>query len=129
MALDKLGLSPHSAMLLLACTLIGSTINLPLFTMTAEAPSAETRRLVRGLMFGRPLPFSGKTVVAVNLGGALIPVSFSVYLMSTNELPMIRVVLAVIIVTAVCRAQSCDERRLNLLAGRVSVHVAFEFSW
>ena len=103
LALDKLGLSPHSAMLLLICTLIGSAINLPLFTITAEEPSAETRQQLRGLLFGRPLPFNGKTVIAVNLGGALIPVSFSVYLMSTNQLPMIRVVLAVIVVTAVCR--------------------------
>ena len=59
-------------MLLLICTLIGSAINLPLFTITAEEPSAETRQQLRGLLFGRPLPFNGKTVIAVNLGGALI---------------------------------------------------------
>ena len=106
MALEKLGVSPHSAMLLLVCTLFGSAINLPLFTMTAEEPSAETRQVLRDLLFDRPLPFNGKTVIAVNVGGALIPLSFSIYLMNANQLPMNRVALAIILVTAVCRIAS-----------------------
>lgn len=103
MALDKLGLSPHSAMLLLICTLVGSTINLPLFTIDAEEPSEETKQMIRGMLFGRPLPFTGKTVVAVNVGGALIPASFSVYLMDSNQLPLTQAILAIVIVAAVCR--------------------------
>lgn len=103
MALGKLGLSAHSAMLLLACTLMGSAINLPLFSMKAEEPSEESRQMFRGLLFGRPLPFTGKTIVAVNVGGALIPVSFSVYLIMTNQLPLVQVIPAIAIVTACCR--------------------------
>lgn len=103
MALDKLGLSPHSAMLLLICTLVGSTINLPLFTIDAEEPSEETKQMIRGMLFGRPLPFTGKTVVAVNVGGALIPASFSFYLMDSNQLPLTQAILAIVIVAAVCR--------------------------
>ena len=41
LALEKLGLSAHSAMLLLICMLLGSGINLPLFTIDAEAPLAQ----------------------------------------------------------------------------------------
>ncbi len=100
MALGKLGLSAHSAMLLLACTLMGSAINLPLFSMKAEEPSEESRQMFRGLLFGRPLPFTGKTIVAVNVGGALIPVSFSAYLITTNQLPLVQVIPAIAIVTA-----------------------------
>lgn len=103
MALDKLGLSTHSAMLLLACTLMGSAINLPLFSITAEQPTEEARQTFRGLMFGRPLPFTGKTIIAVNVGGALIPVSFSVYLITTNPLPLSQVIAAVAIVALCCR--------------------------
>jgi uncharacterized membrane protein len=103
MALGKLGLSAHSAMLLLACTLMGSAINLPLFSMKAEEPSEESRQMFRGLLFGRPLPFTGKTIVAVNVGGALIPVSFSAYLITTNQLPLVQVIPAIAIVTACCR--------------------------
>jgi uncharacterized membrane protein len=103
MALEKLGLSVHSAMLLLACTLMGSAINLPLFSMKAEEPSEEARQMFSGLLFGRPLPFTGKTIVAVNVGGALIPVSFSGYLIMTNHLPLVQVIPAIAIVTACCR--------------------------
>lgn len=103
MALDKLGLSTHSAMLLLACTLTGSAINLPIFSIRAEEPSEEARPMFRGLLFGRPMPFTGKTVIAVNVGGALIPVSFSVYLVMTNQLPMIQVIPAIAVVTLCCR--------------------------
>ena len=102
-ALGKLGLSAHSAMLLLACTLMGSAINLPLFSMKAEEPSEEARQMFRGLLFGRPLPFTGKTIVAVNVGGALIPVSFSVYLVAINQLPFVQVIPAIAIVAACCR--------------------------
>jgi uncharacterized membrane protein len=102
-ALDKLGLSAHSAMLLLICTLMGSAINLPLFSMRAEEPSEETKQMFLGLLFGRPLPFTGKTIVAINVGGAIIPVSFSIYLINTNQLPLIHVILAIATVTAVCR--------------------------
>jgi len=103
MALEKLGLSAHSAMLLLACTLMGSAINLPLFSMKAEEPSEEARQIFNGLLFGRPLPFTGKTIVAVNVGGALIPVSFSGYLIMTNQLPLVQVIPAIAIVAACCR--------------------------
>ena len=102
MALDKLGLSPHSAMLLLICTLAGSAINLPLFSMRAEEPPAEVKQMMRSLLFGRPLPFTGKTVVAINVGGALIPVSFSIYLTTVNQLPLLQVILAVTLVAVIC---------------------------
>lgn len=114
-ALDKLGLSTHSAMLLLAGTLVGSGINLPLFQISAEAPPAddELQRL-QGLLFGRPLPFTGKTIVAINVGGALIPVSFSIYLASLNQLPLSRLALAVAIVSAVCYLASRPVRGIGI---------------
>lgn len=114
MALDKLGLSAHSAMLLLICTLMGSAINLPLFSMRAEEPSEETKQMFLGLLFGRPLPFTGKTIVAINVGGAIIPVSFSIYLINTNQLPLIQVILAIATVTAVCRIFSRPIPRLGI---------------
>jgi len=97
-ALEKLGLSANSAMLLLICTLIGSAINLPLFTMEAQAPTEEKAQTLRGMLFGRPLPFTGKTVVAVNVGGALIPASFSLYLIGINQLPLLQVLPAITVV-------------------------------
>lgn len=114
LALDKLGLSTHSAMLLLACTLIGSGINMPLFRISSDAAPDEDIRNLQGLLFGRPLPFTGKTIVAINVGGALIPVSFSIYLASINPLTLTQILLAISIVAAVCYFSSRPVRGLGI---------------
>ncbi len=114
-ALDKLGLSTHSAMLLLACTLVGSGINLPLFQISAEAPPPDDElQKLQGLLFGRPLPFTGKTIVAINVGGALIPASFSIYLARLNQLPLTQLALAIAIVSAVCYLASRPIRGIGI---------------
>ncbi|MCP4390837.1 MAG: DUF1614 domain-containing protein [Gammaproteobacteria bacterium] len=114
LALDKLGLSTHSAMLLLACTLIGSGINLPLFQISAQAPPDDETRSLQGLLFGRPLPFTGKTIVAINVGGALIPISFSIYLASINPLALMQILLAIAIVTTACYFSSRPVRGIGI---------------
>lgn len=106
-AFDKLGLSPGSALLLLLASLFGSAVNLPLFTIASEPPPggggdlvpASPRRLLR-------LPrreFAGRTLIAVNLGGCLIPIGFSFYLLTYHPLPWGRVAAAVAAVAIVSR--------------------------
>ena len=113
-ALDKLGLSAGSAMLLFACTLIGSGINLPLFQVSAEAPPDEELKKIHGLLFGRPLAFTGKTIVAINVGGALIPFSFSIYLARFNQLPLTQLGLATAVVALVCYLSSRPVRGIGI---------------
>ena len=101
-AFDKLGLSAGSAMLLLLTSLVGSAVNLPLFTLNAEVPPAEhwqrLRRWSTPLLQLRP----DKVLVALNVGGGLVPVAFSVYLLTHNPLPAGTALLAVGIQAAVC---------------------------
>lgn len=104
-AFDKLGLSQESAFLLLFASLFGSAINLPLFQMRSEPPPPipdmdwHLRRLLRM----PPAIFSGKTVVAVNVGGCLIPLGFSLYLMMNTSLGIGETLLAIAVVTIVSR--------------------------
>lgn len=100
-AFDKLGLSPESAYLLLMCTLGGSLINLPLFSFKADATSPEMPPEQPRWPFFRPLPFTGKTIVAVNVGGAVVPVAFSLYLIIHSPLDTLQIAAAVAIVTTV----------------------------
>jgi len=79
----KLGLSSNSAFLLLFTSLMGSLINLPLFSMKAEGPPQQPPPLLRGLLRPPPIPFTGRTLVAINVGGGLIPLAFSFYLMGS----------------------------------------------
>lgn len=102
-AFDRLGLSPASAMLLLIASVIGSAINLPLFRIEAEAPPQEfiPPRLWQLLRQAMP-PFTGTTLIAINVGGGVIPIFFCIYLMLNNPLPLAEVLLAITLVATLC---------------------------
>jgi uncharacterized membrane protein len=101
-AFDKLGLSPESALLLVLTLIIGSTINLPLFSMAADGPPAgELPPPLRQLFGMRRMPFTGRTIVAVNVGGCVTPVAFCIYLLAHNPLDTLQVLVAVGLVTMV----------------------------
>jgi uncharacterized membrane protein len=80
-AYRKIGVRPRYVFAVMLLTLLGSHVNIPLYTVRAErvvAPHVEW-------MFGRPyetpaIMEAGHTVVAVNVGGALIPALLSLYL-------------------------------------------------
>lgn len=102
-AFGKLGLSQQSALLLLAASLFGSMLNLPLFSMRAQPASPDAAPpALRPLLEEAMKRFDGRTTVAVNVGGALVPASFSLYLLRQHPLPLAEVMLAVFIVALVC---------------------------
>jgi uncharacterized membrane protein len=98
-AFERLELSQSSATLLLLVSLAGSAINLPLFTVDADMPpGAPVTPAFRGLWHRHAQTFTGKTTVAVNVGGAVVPVAFTLFLLSRHPLPLGQVVLAVLLV-------------------------------
>lgn len=106
-AFERLGLDERSAWLLLMTTLFGSMVNVPLFSVPAEAPPDDSpiERLRR--QWGLPeQPFTGRTIVAVNLGGAVTPAAFCVYLIMHTPLNLYEVMPAVAIVSAVAYVTS-----------------------
>ena len=106
-AFERLGLSQESAFALLLTSLLGSAINLPLFTIRAQPPPAESLPSPLRRMLHLPsLPFTGVTVIALNVGGCLIPVGFSIYLLRIHPLPLGDVILATALVSAVSYAAS-----------------------
>lgn len=114
-AFDKLGLSPESATLLLLCTLLGSLINLPLFSLKADSavPPTKPPELPRWL-FPRLVPVAGKVMVAVNVGGAVVPAAFSLYLITHNPLSPLQIVVAVGAMTAVSYLVSRPVERVGI---------------
>lgn len=98
----RIGLSPAGAMLVLLGSLVGSYFNIPL----AELPE---RHIVSGhevIFFGMryvvPVVTDWPgTVVAVNVGGALIPGLTSLYLLVRHRL-WVRGLLAIACVAALC---------------------------
>ena len=54
------------------------------------------------------------TIVAINVGGALIPVFFSIYLASVNPLPAAQLLFAIALVAAVCYFASRPIRGIGI---------------
>ena len=101
-AFEKLGLSNHSAFMLLFASLFGSAINLPVVKVKAERPTLESiPEQLRALMEQALRKFNGQTVIAVNAGGCLIPLMFSYYLIHFNQIDGIKIITATLIVTAI----------------------------
>lgn len=102
-AFEKLGLSSGSAVSLLFISLMGSFINLPLFKLKSTAREAAPiyiHPLFRKLIKSIP-PFQGYTTITINVGGGLVPVAFSLYLLLRNTIPAAEVIGAIIMTTAV----------------------------
>lgn len=102
----KLGLSDTSAFLLLFSSLFGSLINLPLSSIDSEPRPIFPEARLYGLLRPPQIPFRGKTIIAINVGGCVIPVLFSLSLLIHGPLNLIQVILATIIVTIVSRLLS-----------------------
>lgn len=101
-AFEKLGLSVNGAFTLLFVSLAGSVINLPLFRINAEAPENPVQYpSIRSFLKLPPLEFTGKTVIAVNAGGCLVPLGFSLYLLVINPMNLFEVLLAIVFVSLI----------------------------
>lgn len=97
-ALRKLHLSPTMATLTIIGILVGGFVNLPLYRVNRD----EAQPVMRGHMLpGRgwvPLPrASQQTIVALNIGGCLIPLALAIYQARyvLDEAPQARWALAV----------------------------------
>lgn len=84
-AFMKIGFSAGDALLILLLSLVGSSINIPLTKLKSNAPII-TDSYVRffGVSYRVPIRrlTKNETVLAVNVGGAVIPILISAYLLT-----------------------------------------------
>lgn len=100
-AFSKLGLMPETTILLLFSTLIGSGINLRLFDMHTKESGHFVRVSEQKMIWELFQPAKeGKVVVAVNVGGCVIPVGLCFYFISQQLLEPITLLIAVSAITA-----------------------------
>ncbi len=81
-AFQKLGLSSGTGLAFFLLSLIGSAINIPIQEKTVEAPpeNPEVSNL-HNFFFGVKPQFMQKQVLAINLGGCILPVMLCLYLL------------------------------------------------
>ena len=100
----QLGVSSGTAFFLLFGSLLGSYVNIPIATLGAENMVTAREVTYYGMRYIVPaLANSPKVVLAVNVGGAVIPTLLSIYLLSKNGL-WGRGLIATAIIAAICHA-------------------------
>ncbi len=100
-AVAKLGFSPSAAAVLLLLVILGSTINIPLYERVAKvAILPDFTELWLARFWGIPLrKIEQKTIVALNVGGGLIPTLLALY--QFGRVSPIAILLVTAIVTIV----------------------------
>lgn len=103
-AFMKIGFSAKDALLILFLSLLGSGINIPLTTLKSEIPVVkENYRKLFGIIYR--IPFTqmvrNETLLAINVGGAVIPVLISAYLLTQFPSSILLAGAGVLIVAAI----------------------------
>src|ERR1700688_3399019 len=83
----SLGVSSGTAMRLLIASLIGSYFNIPVAVLPPEHVMSDQTVNFFGMNYAVPVVANWPgTVIAVNIGGAVIPAAMSIYLLATHHL-------------------------------------------
>jgi uncharacterized membrane protein len=98
----RLGISPSLIFWLLILTLVGSLVNLPIYKFENLDLVGDQMVSYFGMRFRVPRPGRPQaTILAVNVGGALIPLALSLYLIANIDfgisLPILLVVVTVVV--------------------------------
>jgi uncharacterized membrane protein len=101
-AYTRLGISSRVALFLLCASLIGSYLNIPVAALPEQQVLSGQEIDFFGMRYVVPVVVDWPgTVIAVNVGGALIPSLMSLYLLARNELWRLGLI-ATACVAAVC---------------------------
>ena len=98
-AYEQIGVSRRYMFVLLLVSILGSYVNIPVAELPAEHLYSGQVVTFFGMQYVVPMMVnSPRTVVAVNLGGAVIPILLSAYLILKNKM-FVKSLIAVSIVT------------------------------
>ena len=99
----RLGIPASIAYLLFWLSLIGSSINIPLKRWKSEVERIEEINFF-GIRYR--IPFHGKqeTILAINFGGAIIPISIAIYEFARlSQALILKAIFAIVFVAIICK--------------------------
>jgi uncharacterized membrane protein len=114
----QLGIPLWLAILIIPGSLIGSMVNIPLYTIESDPTPCtnETHVYNWGVSYQVFQPeCPGETQISINLGGAIIPIAVSAYLIAMNIFGIIQFVVAVIIVALIVHRFAKIEPNVGIL--------------
>jgi len=113
-AYERMGVGKRHMFALLLLTFFGSYVNIPVYYLPAQNMVSRTVVSIGGMQYVIPhLTRWPGTVVAVNVGGAVIPILLSLYLLAKNRfLP--RALLGIAVVTVVVHLMAYPVRGVGI---------------
>ena len=113
-AYEKMGINRRYVFTLLLLSLLGSYVNIPVATLPAERVVSGQEISFFGMRYVIPLVEEWpRTVIAVNVGGAVIPTLLSLYLLLKNGM-VGRSAIGVAIVAAIVHAMAQPVRGMGI---------------
>ncbi|HII91076.1 MAG TPA: DUF1614 domain-containing protein [Methanosarcina sp.] len=116
-AFMKIGFSIEDALLILLLSLLGSSINIPLATLRSDAPVVrDTYVRVFGVSYRVPFRrvVRNETTIAVNVGGAIIPILISAYLLTKFPSSLLLAGAGILIVTIITHSVAKPIRGIGI---------------
>jgi uncharacterized membrane protein len=103
-AYEKIGVGRHYVFALLGLSLLGSYVNIPVAELPAKEVLSDRMVDFFGMRYVIPMAHEWqRTVIAVNLGGAVIPTILSLYLVRKNRI-YVPAIVGVVVVAAIVHA-------------------------
>lgn len=97
-----IGLPPELAFMALFAALVGSYINIPLSRIESGPPHSAEVVSSFGMRYRVPMRYArGSTILAINVGGAIVPVLVSLYVMFVQPTAIVPAIIGVAIVATV----------------------------
>jgi uncharacterized membrane protein len=119
-AFEDVGFSPIIIVLILIATFVGSLFNIPILKLKTSVPMVMEKRVsFFGVTYRIPQVEYGQavTVVAINVGGALIPTAVSIYLLSrTTPVTIVYSIVGVAIVGLITHAVARPVKGVGIVA-------------
>ncbi|MCS6959471.1 MAG: DUF1614 domain-containing protein [Pseudanabaenaceae cyanobacterium SKYGB_i_bin29] len=107
-AVSKLGFTPDVSLLIILAVIVGSTINIPLYERVSRVELIPDWLELWSMRFFWGIPLrriEQKTIVAVNVGGGLIPTVLALYQFSRANPLLILAVTAIVTIVSYYSAQ------------------------
>ncbi|MFX1578770.1 MAG: DUF1614 domain-containing protein [Promethearchaeota archaeon] len=114
----QLGIPLWLAILIIPGSLVGSMVNIPLYTIESDPTPCtnETHVYNWGVSYQVFQPeCPGETQISINLGGAIIPIAVSAYLVAMNIFGIIQFAVAVTIVALIVHRFAKIEPNVGIL--------------
>ncbi len=136
-AFMKIGFSLGDALIVLLLSLVGSSINIPLTTLRSDSPVVQDSYVrVFGVSYRVPVRkiVRNETVLAVNVGGAIIPILISAYLLTKFPSSLHMAGLGILIVALITHSVARPIRGIGiatpaLIPPLAAALVAILLSW